>query len=119
MAIHNDLGNKGEELAVAYLIKKGYSILERNYRFRNSEIDIAATKYEVLFAVEVKTRSSYHLGNPTDFINKKKIQLLIYGMDNYIHEHDLDIEVRFDIISVLKDQKEYSIEHIEDAFLFF
>lgn len=119
MAIHNDLGNKGEELAVAYLIKKGYSILERNYRFRKSEIDIVAKKNEVLIAVEVKTRSSNYFGNPKDFINKKKIQLLIYGMDNYIHEHDLDIEVRFDIISVLKDQKEYSIEHIEDAFLFF
>ena len=58
MAEHNDLGKQGEELAIDHLLKSGFRIIERNYRFRKAEIDIIAQKEGLLIAVEVKTRST-------------------------------------------------------------
>ena len=119
MAQHNDLGKKGEELAIEYLQKKGYKIVEKNYRFKKAEIDIIAKKENLLVCVEVKTRSSVYHGNPQDFVNSKKIKLLASAIDNYVVEKDLDVEVRFDIIAILYNKKKQDINHIEDAFLFF
>ncbi|WP_428741493.1 YraN family protein [Tenacibaculum sp.] len=119
MAIHNELGKKGEELAIEYLTKQGYSVVEKNYRFLKAEVDIIAMKGNELIAIEVKTRSTAYFGNPQDFVNPKKIKLLVSAIDNYINEHDLDVETRFDIIAVLKEGEAYTIEHIEDAFLYF
>ena len=76
MAIHNELGQKGELLAVDFLLEKGYIIVEKNYRFRKAEIDVIAKKEGVLAVVEVKTRSTNYFGNPEEFVNPKKIRLL-------------------------------------------
>lgn len=119
MAQHNDLGLKGEDLAVEYLKKNEYLILERNYRFKKAEVDIIAKKEDVLIVVEVKTRSSSYFGNPQDFVNDKKIKLLVYAIDNYINVKNLDLEIRFDIIAILKRNNQYKVHHIEDAFLYF
>lgn len=119
MAQHNDLGKKGEELAVEYLTENGYLIIEKNYRYKKAEVDIIAQKDTVLVIVEVKTRSSNYFGNPEDFVNPKKIKLLVLAIDNYVIEKDLDIEIRFDIIAVLNNKESYIIKHIEDAFLYF
>ncbi|OCK43755.1 hypothetical protein BA195_03375 [Tenacibaculum soleae] len=119
MAQHNDLGRKGEELAIEYLEKKGYLIVEKNYRYKKAEVDIIARKEAVLVVIEVKTRSSTYFGNPQDFVNPKKIKLLVMAIDNYVIEKDLDVEIRFDIIAILKDKGNYTIQHIKDAFLYF
>ncbi|TYP99571.1 putative endonuclease [Tenacibaculum adriaticum] len=119
MAQHNELGKKGEELAIEYLQKKGYTIVEKNYRFQKAEIDVIAKKDNVLAVVEVKTRSTTFFGNPEEFVNQKKIKLLTSAIDNYVFENNLDVEVRFDIIAIIKKQTRFSIEHLEDAFLFF
>ena len=119
MATHNDLGEKGEELAVEFLQKKGYKILDRNWRFKKAEVDIIAQKNEVLIIVEVKTRTSNYFGNPQDFINQKKVQLLVEAANEYVISKDLDVEVRFDIVAILKNKQEFDIEHLEDAFLYF
>jgi len=119
MAQHNELGKKGEQLAVDYLLKNGYEIVEKNYRFQKAEVDIIAKKSDLLIAVEVKTRSSIDFGNPQDFVNPKKIKLLVSAIDNYVNDRDLDVEVQFDIIAILKENKVFKIEHIEDAFLYF
>lgn len=58
MAQHNELGKKGEQLAVDYLVKNNYDIIERNYRFDKAEVDIIAKKNQILAIIEVKTRSS-------------------------------------------------------------
>lgn len=118
MAEHNELGKKGEELAIKFLIDKGYKILEKNYRYLKAEVDIIAKKEEVLAVVEVKTRSTDYFGNPQDFVNPKKIKLLLSAIDYYVIEKDLDVDVRFDIIAVIH-QKTIKIEHLEDAFLHF
>ncbi|CAL2102506.1 conserved protein of unknown function [Tenacibaculum sp. 190130A14a] len=119
MAIHNELGKKGEQIAVDFLVEKGFTIVERNYRFQKAEVDIIARKDELLLAVEVKTRSSIDFGDPQDFINSKKIKLLLSAIDYYVVEKNLDIEVRFDVIAVVIDKSKTVIEHIEDAFLYF
>jgi putative endonuclease len=119
MAEHNELGKLGEELAVEYLQKNGYAILETNWTFQKAEIDIIAKKENILAVVEVKTRSSLDFGLPQDFVKTKKIQLLVKAVDAYVNEKDLEIDVRFDIIAIHKEGKTFSIKHLIDAFYHF
>ena len=76
MAQHNELGKKGEQLAVDFLVENSYDIMERNYRFDKAEVDIIAQKGDILAIVEVKTRSSLEFGNPHDFVKPKQIKWL-------------------------------------------
>lgn len=119
MASHNELGKKGEQLAVDFLINKGYVIVERNYRFDKAEVDIIAQKAEILAIIEVKTRSSTDFGNPQDFVKPKQIQRLVKAVDEYITVNQLDVEVRFDIIAIVKSQGDFKIDHLENAFYHF
>lgn len=119
MADHNELGKLGEELAVNYLLKDGYDILETNWVFQKAEIDIIAIKDNVLAIVEVKTRSSSDFGLPQEFVKPKKIQLLVKAVNEYIIANDIDVEARFDIISILKNKEEFVIEHLKEAFFYF
>ncbi|WP_103069690.1 YraN family protein [Aquimarina sediminis] len=119
MAEHNTLGKKGEKLAVDFLVEKGYHILERNYRYLKSEVDIIAQKENTIVAVEVKTRSTPEFGNPQDFVKPKQIQSLVKAVHHYVTEHDLDAEVRFDIIAIVKNKIGTKIEHLENAFYHF
>ncbi len=119
MAEHNELGKFGEEQAVAYLQQNGYDILETNWTFQKAEIDIISQKENTLAIVEVKTRSSIEFGLPQDFVKPKKIQLLVKAVNEYVISNDLDVEVRFDIIAVYKEDGNFKIEHIEDAFFHF
>ena len=119
MAEHNELGKFGEELALEFLQKNSYDILETNWTFQKAEIDIIAQKENILVVVEVKTRSSIEFGLPQDFVKPKKIQLLVKAVNEYVIFNDLDVEVRFDIIAIYKEDKTYKIEHIEDAFYHF
>lgn len=119
MAQHNELGKKGEQLAVDYLHEHGYVIVERNYRFDKAEVDIIAKKENTLAIIEVKTRSSIDFGDPQDFVKPKQIKNLVKAVDEYVTVNNLDVEVRFDIIAIVKQGKSYSIEHLEDAFFHF
>lgn len=119
MAEHNELGKFGEELAVEFLQKNGYAILETNWTFQKAEIDIIAQKNNTVAVVEVKTRSSIDFGLPQDFVKPKKIQLLVKAVNEYIVSNEIDSEVRFDIIAIYKEDKTYKIDHIEDAFYHF
>ena len=119
MAQHNELGKKGEQLAVDFLHDNAYTILERNYRFDKAEVDIIAQKKDVLAIIEVKTRSSKDFGNPEAFVKPKQIQNLVKAVNEYVILHDLDVEVRFDIISILKENSNFKIEHLKDAFFHF
>jgi len=119
MAEHNELGKLGEELAVEFLQKNGYAILETNWTFQKAEIDIIAKKENTLAIVEVKTRSSLEFGLPQDFVKPKKIQLLVKAVNAYVNEKELDIEVRFDIIAIHKEGKSFVVDHLTDAFYHF
>lgn len=119
MAEHNETGKQGEAKAVEYLQENGYTILEQNFVFQKAEIDIIARKGDWLIVVEVKTRTSTDYGNPEDFVNTKKIKLLVKAIDEYVQQSDLDLEIRFDIISIVKTDNKFNIEHLEDAFYYF
>jgi len=119
MAEHNDLGKLGEDLAADFLRKEGYEIMERNWTFQKAEVDIIAKKENVLAIVEVKTRSSIAFGDPQDFVNPKKIKLLVKAVDEYVSQTKADFTVRFDIVAVSKDATIYKIEHLQDAFYYF
>ncbi|AXT51682.1 YraN family protein [Aquimarina sp. BL5] len=119
MAEHNTLGKEGEKLAVAFLQKHGYNILETNYRYLKAEIDIIAQKGDTIIVVEVKTRSTPEFGDPQDFVKPKQIQLLVKAIDHYVVQNDLDVEVRFDIVAIIKNKLGTRIEHLEDAFYHF
>ena len=120
MAKHNELGKLGEDLAVDFLTKNGYEILNRNWTFQKAEIDIIAQKNQTLAIVEVKTRSSIDFGLPQDFVKPKQIQSLVKAVNQYVISNDIDLDIRFDIIAIHKDATQnLVIEHIEDAFFHF
>jgi putative endonuclease len=116
MAEHNDIGKAGEVLAQRHLKDKGYKILETNWRHGKDEIDIIATNDQYLVIVEVKTRQSNRLGEPEISVNRDKQRFLVRAADAYVQRHNIDIETRFDIISVLLKSENATINHIVDAF---
>lgn len=117
MADHNDFGKKAEDLAVEYLLKNGYKILVRNYRFQKAEIDIIAEKDNLIIIVEVKARSTDIFMLPHEAVTKTKIRSIVSAANHYLEEFNRNLEARFDIISVLPDETgNLVIEHIIDAF---
>jgi putative endonuclease len=119
MGQHNEFGKQGEEIAVAYLIEKGYEVVYRNYRYLKGEIDIIAQKNEVLAMVEVRARRNDRIIKIADTVSRKKISLLVMTADRFVAERNLDVEVRFDIIAILKNERIFKIEHLEGAFYHF
>jgi len=119
MAQHNELGEIGEQLAIDYLIRQGYTILERNWRFQKAEIDIIAQKDKIVASIEVKTRSNNEFGNPQNFVTQKKIKLLVMAMNQYVIQKNIHLEVRFDIIAITKNNRGFDILHLDNAFLHF
>lgn len=119
MGKHNEFGKEGEQIAVDFLIKNGYEIRYRNYRYLKSEIDIIAQKEDILAIIEVRARSNDQIIPIADTITQKKIKLLVMGADHYVTENDLKVEVRFDIVTILKNKKIFKIEHLESAFYHF
>ena len=111
-----EIGKKSEDLAVEYLENKGYQILERNWRSGHKEIDIIAKDGDILVVVEVKSRKSTNFGDPDIAVGAMKQRMLIYAAEAYLNYQHLDVEVRFDIISMVITPQGEHIEHIEDAF---
>ncbi|HLO92283.1 MAG TPA: YraN family protein [Lentimicrobium sp.] len=116
MALHNDVGNKGEEVALKYLTDKGFTVLETNWHFGKEEVDIIALNTEYLIIVEVKTRTSRIFGEPYEFVNKNKQRLLIKAAQAYAERFQIQQEVRFDIISILFQRDKAEVTHLESAF---
>lgn len=117
MATHNDLGKNGENIAANYLLKSGYEILARNWRYNRDEIDIIAKSGEWLVIVEVKTRTSAWFGEPEMAVTPLKQRSMVRAAEGYIKELDYTGETRFDVIGILFDKEKVSLNHIRDAFL--
>ena len=116
MALHNLLGKKGEMLAARYLLDKGYAILEYNWRSGHKEIDIIAKERDTLVFVEVKSRANDAFGDAADAVTPAKISRLISAAEAYVRNKKVDLDFRFDIITVVGDGESHAIEHIEEAF---
>lgn len=118
MARHNELGHDAELAVHSFLTRKGYRILDNNWRAGHCEIDVVAMDGQTLVIVEVKARSSTDYGMPEEAVGRKKIGHIVDAAQNYVTIKDLDVDVRFDIVSVVcRDDGTYEIEHIEDAFV--
>lgn len=115
MPNNTEKGNFGEKLALDFLRSKGYSILDCNWRFRHLEIDIVASFNNYLVIVEVKMRSNNEFGNPEGFVTRTKQKNLVTAAHQYIILNNIDLEARFDIISIT-ESPQLKIEHIKDAF---
>ena len=117
MSDHNLFGAKGEIIAQEHLKKKGYEILECNWRFKKAEIDVICQKDDVLIFVEVKTRKSDYFGKPEEFVSKKKEKLMFLAANEYMEQINHDWEIRFDIISIIAPRDgEVELNHFQDAF---
>ncbi|MGN6475912.1 MAG: YraN family protein [Flavipsychrobacter sp.] len=117
MTKHKETGIKGEQIAENFLLRKGYTILERNWRFGKKEIDIIAETNGLLVFVEVKTRATTYFGYPEDAVSASKQDFMKLSAEAYIAAHVQFSEVRFDVISIIfVNDTVKEILHIEDAF---
>jgi putative endonuclease len=118
MSHNQTIGNKGEDLAAAFLQDIGYTILERNWRFARSEVDIIAYKKPILHIVEVKTRTAHHFGLPEQSINKKKFKELQSAAEAYLEKYPQYKMLQFDILAIsIINNKPIEYFFIEDYFL--
>jgi len=113
MAEHNKFGQEGENLAVAFLKKKGHQILEVNYRFGKAEVDIISSVEGKIVFTEVKSRSNYAGGFPEMAVSKQKQRNMSNVAQFYLEKTNFIGEIRYDIVAIVKG---YPIHHIEDAF---
>ncbi len=115
--IAQDFGQYAEIVAANYLMKKSFSLLAQNFRYKRFEIDLIVQKGTLIVFVEVKARKNNLFGNPEDFVNQKKIRALRLAAAHYLRIQNSQQAIRFDIISVL-GSKEQGIEilHLEDGF---
>lgn len=113
-----ELGKSGEEVAIEYLKKKKYKIVNKGFRFLRGEIDIIAYDGDTLVFVEVKTRKSFRFTQPEESVTPaKRKQLRRVAQGYLLREHIQDIECRFDVLSLSYDELEgYTVKHIKDAF---
>lgn len=112
-----DLGNRGETLAVKFLKRQGYKILERNFRLKSGEIDIVAKDGNNIVFVEVKTRSSNNQEFLRTSVNRGKEKRLIKTASYYLGKQKYqDLTSRFDVVLIVANNGETRIEHIKDAF---
>lgn len=116
MADHNLVGEQGEAIARGFLEKKGYEIVVTNWRYQKAEIDIICFYKNQLVVVEVKTRTSEEFENPKEAVTIPKQKRIVKAADAFIQERNIDMECRFDIVSVLILGSKTRIEHVEDAF---
>jgi putative endonuclease len=117
MAKHNDTGKTGEALAVTWFTEKGYEILHTNWRHKNLEVDIIASKNKMLHFIEVKAVTTLQYGHPEDKITEKKIKNLINASEEYLYQNPQWQRIQFDVLSItmLRDKAvEYFL--IEDVY---
>lgn len=112
----HDLGRKAEALATGFLQKSGYALLARNYRCLKSEVDLIVQKENIVVVDEVKARTVCFVVAPYEAICYKKIQLLFTTMDHFVQSKNMDVEVRFDLITYVFKGDDWEQDHIEDAF---
>ena len=113
---NQELGILGENIAVAHLISKGYTILDRNFKFKKNEIDIVTSFKNQIVVVEVKTRQTAEIGEPWMAVTRAKQKLIIQVANHFIQTNEIENDTRFDIISIVHNSYRTKIQNIEDAF---
>lgn len=111
-------GRQAENIVFEYLISKGYTVRERNWRPKTSrsEIDLIAQKDDTIIFVEVKARSDRDI-DPAEAITAEKVKNIVRGANSYLQSQDFDFYYRFDVASVNGNAEDYKLDYLEDAFL--
>jgi putative endonuclease len=118
MASHNQIGIKGEALASDYFLKIGYTVLHKNWRHKRFEVDLIASKNNVLHFIEVKTRRTKNYGLPEDNVTNKKIQNLLNAAEAFLHINPEWKSIQFDILAItMPNNKPVEYFLIEDISL--
>ena len=111
------IGDRGEEIALRYLLRKGYSLVERNYRTRYGELDLILRHENTLVFVEVKLRRGKTFGDPLEAVTERKQATIRAIAEQYLAEKEPEFEeARFDVIGILAGGASRGIEHVENAF---
>lgn len=114
---NKEIGIFGENRAISHLSELGFVILHRNWRYKHLEIDIIASKDNLLHIIEVKTRTSIEFGYPEQFINRKKMQFLKNAAAFFQYENPRWKYLQFDVISIfLNDQQIWELAFFEDVY---
>jgi len=118
MELHNqETGKIGEDIATEYLSNKGYKIIARNWRFKHYEVDIIASKNNLLHFVEVKTRNTLQFGYPEESISKDKMKHLKNAAAAFQFQHPKWKYIQFDALAIqLKFGSAKEIYFIEDIY---
>ena len=116
MTQKQEFGRRGEELALAFYKENQYTILEKNWQSNHLELDIIVKNDEYIVFCEVKARSSNALLEPQQAVTSQKQRNIIRAANFYVLKHHITLEVRFDIISILFNGDQYTLEHIPFAF---
>lgn len=117
MAKADELGKKGEEIARKFLRGEGYQILAVNWFYDHKEIDIIARKGDEIVVVEVKSREGDYYEEPYEAVSSRKIKNLVEAAEAYLLEHEIDLETRFDVISIVFEKSgKYELTHFPGAF---
>jgi len=110
-------GRKGEEEACAFLVARGFRVLEKNYMIRGGEIDIIARADDTIVFLEVKRRSSLRKGRPAESVTPTKQQKIVTAAMHYLKKKGwYDLRVRFDVVEIVKMDGGTEIRLIENAF---
>ena len=111
------LGREGERIAESYLRKKGYRVVERNYRSPVGELDLILLDRRVVVFVEVKTRSDDRFGAPLESVGPRKQKKMIKTALFFLARHRLyHRDARFDVVGISYQGGEPMVEHIQNAF---
>ena len=110
-------GKFAEELACEYIVRQGFAITERNWRFGNHiEIDLISQQGDEMVFIEVKARNGKYL-NAEDAIDLKKIKRLVKGANIYLQQLEHDFTARFDIALLEGNMEDYEFTYLQDAFI--
>ena len=116
MLSRREIGGIAEQLAGDYLEKEGMQIIDTNWYHGHLELDIIALDENELVIVEVKSRNGIRFEHPSDAINNTKIKRIIEAADAYINEKRIDLETRFDLITIIFSGNDFELEHFKNAF---
>ena len=119
MAIHNQLGKWGEDVAADFLQQKGYRIVARNWKYGKRDLDIVATEGDTLVVVEVKTRSGNILIQPEMAVDYAKLMSLRKAANAFVKARLIDATIRFDVVSIsVQTAQQYKIVHYQDISMY-
>ena len=111
-----EIGLKGEVFAKDYFIKCGYKVLEQNWAFKKCEVDLIVQLENIICFVEVKTRKDSFIIDPILSVSLSQQSRIINCANQYIIQHSIEEEIRFDIIGIVDNKGEFELTHLKEAF---